>query len=467
MYAGHERVPQESARAGNRFNDRLANVAGWFRAFLHPFLFSGGSAVMSVRRILAPLSVLLIFVAGGANGVQVKKYTAKALLLIAPSVPIMLHPADQKLDLDEFTIFRNTQAQLLRGRFVMQAALRNQKLRNVPSIVREDAKHDAVEWLTKQIHVNFPDDKSCIMEVSATLPDPHEAATIVNAVVDAYMDEVVNVDRQKRRERYESLQRIAADKEEEVRRKREQLKREMESIGAGNDKTVGMRGQLAVNLLGEYQRRLLLLKQDRNAQQARLEELKAALRDLSSEKISELEISKLLYGVPGYRELATRKVLHDLDKLRGDKVTDAAKEEKGTKTPSGRGGENRRLGDDELKAVDRILDGMHAQCLDMLREARRLEVEREVNRLTVRINIATQRIIAFEKEVESKARDADSVGRTSISAQMLRADLESVERILRGVVDERGRLRIELQTLPRVTVLGDKNAPAAVPENPE
>jgi hypothetical protein len=42
-----------------------------------------------------------------------------------------------------------------------------------------------------------------------------------------------------------------------------------------------------------------------------------------------------------------------------------------------------------------------------------------------------------------------------------------VERILQAVVDERERLKIELQSPPRVSVMGDRNAPAAVPENPD
>ena len=59
------------------------------------------------------------------------------------------------------------QAAVDRERFVIQA-VRNSKLKNLPCMVREDARHNTVAWLTSQIHVSFPDGKSGIMEVSAT-----------------------------------------------------------------------------------------------------------------------------------------------------------------------------------------------------------------------------------------------------------------------------------------------------------
>ncbi len=437
---------------------------------------------MTLRRFLVALLVLIMVAVGVAVwwfGLLTTRYTAKACLLIAPLEPTILSRPGEKVDWEEFAIFRNNQAKLIRERFVIQAALRNNKLKNLPSLVREDAKHNSVAWLTDRIHVSFPEDKSGIMEVSATLPDPNDAATIVNAVVEAYMDQVVNVDRQKRRERYESLNNVAADKEDEVRRKHEQLKRELESMGAGDDQTASLRGQMAVSIFGEYQRQLQALKFDRNALQGQLEAANSALKVLNDPQISdrnsvsELEISGLLYSVPGYRELFTRKMLHDVDKKppsadsKSQTALEPAKDDKAGKAPSESGAEHRESSDAENEAAAKILDELHEQCRKMLTDAKRIELEREISHLTARIDIATEQILAFQKEVESKARDADLVGKSPVSAQMQRADLETLERILNQVVDEREHLKIELKSPSRVTVSGDANAPAAVPENPD
>ena len=57
-----------------------------------------------------------------------------------------------------------------------------------PCIVEQDARHNALAWLTGEIHVHFPAKNGGVMEVSATEPDPQDAAAIVNAVVAAVLE---------------------------------------------------------------------------------------------------------------------------------------------------------------------------------------------------------------------------------------------------------------------------------------
>ena len=64
-----------------------------------------------------------------------------------------------------------------------------------------------------------------------------------------------------------------------------------------------------------------------------------------------------------------------------------------------------------------------------------------------------------------EANGAENEGHTSVNLQILRAEVDDAERILHDVAAERETLRIELKAPPRVRVLGDANAPAAVPES--
>ncbi len=189
------------------------------------------------------------------------QYTATARLELASSSPkILNNTADQgqQQGMSEFEYFRDTQKSQLKARFVIIAALRDSKLKNRACIVRQDPTHTTIQWLTDEIRVNFPEKNAGLMDVSATEPDAEDAAAIVNAVVGAYWNEVVNYDQQRRRERLSELQIICAEKESEVRTKREQLKRELEAMGAGDDETMKARGTMAVNVyaqfLGEFQR---------------------------------------------------------------------------------------------------------------------------------------------------------------------------------------------------------------------
>ena len=50
---------------------------------------------------------------------------------------------------------------------------------------------------------------------------------------------------------------------------------------------------------------------------------------------------------------------------------------------------------------------------------------------------------------------------------MMQDEIENIERVLRTVAEERERLTVELKAGPRVSILGDRNSPADVPESPD
>ncbi len=167
------------------------------------------------------------------------------------------------------------------------------------------------------------------------------------------------------------------------------------------------------------------------------------MKELGDAKISDLEVYQFLVSIPAYSDLHRRAVLHELDK-RGEQSKE------------------------ELAAMDKMLDQIKSQCRTMLRAARRIELDNEVHKLTTRLEFANEHVLSFQKEVNAKSREADMIGRTTIAAQMLRAKLDNVERILRGVSDERERLKIELDNFrPRVTIVGDADSPAVISEKPD
>jgi succinoglycan biosynthesis transport protein ExoP len=389
-----------------------------------------------------------------------QKFEAEAFLNLSPFQPVVLHnPGGEESDrvADEFNIFRNSQASVLKQRYVLVAALRNPKMKNLPSILREDAKHKTIPWLTSVIQA-VPEKNSSYLRVSAALPDANEAATIVNAVVEAYMDEVVNRDRDKRRERLDSLNSVSVQKEEEDRKLREDLKHEMESMGVGDDQTASLRGQMAVQIFAEYQRELQKMRFDRTSMQAKLQEDGDLLKSVGNRdeyKVSETEIAAVLVNNPVYHELLPRQQMLQTIVGAGQKMM-----VKGIKpSPAFQ----QALA--QLQATNDNIEGLRLKADEQVRQSKQIDLEREMRRLKTEIDIANEQVLSFQKEVENKSRDADAVGKSTVAAQILRGKLENVERIRKGVDEERARLQVELDnSRPRVTIAGDKNAPAAVPE---
>ena len=76
------------------------------------------------------------------------------------------------------------------------SALRKPEVKDIPIVQYKTQYGDPVDWLTGKLSVSFPG-KAEFMMVSLSLEDPKEAKTLVKAVVDSYMTEVVNAENER------------------------------------------------------------------------------------------------------------------------------------------------------------------------------------------------------------------------------------------------------------------------------
>jgi transcriptional regulator of heat shock response len=336
------------------------------------------------------------------------------------------------------------------------AALRDPRLKNRDCTIREDSRHHTIAWLSDAIRVEFPAKNAGIMQVSATQPDREDAAAMVNAVVAAYMAEVVDNDRQQRREHLSNLQQISAEKENEVRTKREQLKRELENIGIGDEQTLAVRTQLAMSMYLDFQRQFQAMRWEHRTQLGKLQAAKRTLADLPTFEIPEIQVATLLNNNPAYHDLQSRLALLEANRLQAGDAAPGMKASPAVVRNAA-----------DLETTKAQLQSLDQQTRDQIRGALRIELENEVHRLECQVEISIGQLTSFEKEVEKKSQEATDIGRSSVYAQMARTEVENIERILNGVAAERETLRVELKAANRVKVLGDSYSPAAVPENPD
>jgi predicted nucleic acid-binding Zn-ribbon protein len=108
---------------------------------------------------------------------------------------------------------------------------------------------------------------------------------------------------------------------------------------------------------------------------------------------------------------------------------------------------------------------MESTARDQIRDAKRIELERRIRRLQTQVDILDGQIRGFEKEVEAERANVESIGRSTVSIQMLKAEVDTIEQVLHSVAVERETLIVELQAGSRVRVLGDPNSPADMPED--
>jgi hypothetical protein len=218
----------------------------------------GRRGTMLIRRIFtyAALTIVALAGLGGlwlGNLLPLRAGLAtperpSAKLLIASTAPRILfqthagNPADTEV---EYQRYLKTQMVLMKTRFVFNSALQRDGI-SKSALVKSLA--DPIEWLEKNLEVSRLGDSE-LLEVS--LPSrtgfsTKEQAWLINAVVGAYIDEVVNKDRQQMRHRQETLKKLLKDYSDMMKTRRDTIRK---LATASHGQTISDREEYALSRL--------------------------------------------------------------------------------------------------------------------------------------------------------------------------------------------------------------------------
>ena len=187
----------------------------------------GQSCALLAAALLLPLS------APGADFGSSK--TATAYLRVESQSPYLVFKMAPPRSEKEFEVYKATQQMFVKMPVVLNAALRKPDVVKLPSVQEAGKKGDPVRWLGGLVQVDFPG-RGDVMSISVKLGAPKEAAALVNAVVDAYLTQVVSAERDQKRQRLSDLDTVVAEREAAFRAKWETLNSLSEQLLGKNTK---------------------------------------------------------------------------------------------------------------------------------------------------------------------------------------------------------------------------------------
>lgn len=429
--------------------------------------------------MMRPPPLLALFLAGICGIVMAAAvwftwrphYTAICLIRIAATPPSLVFPTERGAT--DFDTYKNTQQQYLKTTFVLTAALRNveasaSRVKEIPttrtteiSAARNEenfgtrnaerfatrdrelvhltdftcfGKHDPVDWLTGNLQVSFPGNAE-LMSVSLRGENPEEMTHLVNAVLDAYMGEVVQAEEQQRRRRLDQLEKICSEKVMDLRCKRRQFAELAKSIPGSEPELLNGSLQLALQQTAAVRAQLLYAQ----TELMRLRrDLKA--RQQSREDVPGAEIEALIQ-----KDTTSVQLRQELTALR-------ERLEKKSGGPSSDGRANQARRDETAEAeIVKALAVRQQELRQQLREEKQLVAE-----IAAAVEQERQ-LLAMVTEAE---REVTRFPRPAIDLELLRTEIAQTEGILKTVNDQRERLRIELGAPPRVTATHKAEVPA-------
>lgn len=359
-------------------------------------------------------------------------YTAFVLLKVASTEPRLVF---RKAETEQnFDTYRQTQMAMIQSRFVLNAALRRSGISDLETI---RTKAFPLEWLEQNITVgtyNSPE----ILRIALAGGNPEDITKIVNAVKDAYLDEVVLADRKQRISRLNELERIHSETEEKVRQKEQRVELLAKELGTGDSQALSIKHQMALEQIS-------LLR--REHARVRFELMRAQINE---QAIGTSGVSTVSPALLGGRPVG-----------------------EGSSLGTASGASQPATTANRISQLRRLIARFEAQVLDPDHPTLKKHRD-ELNQLQAltgdvnaegestpgsRLDILKRQEKLLAEELEKYSDLVKNIGSSSFELELMKSEIEQISKVSDQVGSEMEAHRIELKSPTRITLMQEAEIP--------
>ena len=270
---------------------------------------------------------------------------------------------------------------------------------------------------------------------------------LVNAVVDAYMAEVVDAERKKLDNRIGELKGIQIAKAQEVKDGLNDLRKMAQNLGASETETLNIKQKNTLDELQIYRGEAIRSQFDLNRMQVELASQKALLEVLENEPISDIECEMFASA-----DFVLKKLQEEVFAQKS-----ALRQIQGGINSQNNAVEAKAKA--ELDRVEKEYSERIEQIRDEIGKKRKAVVEKEIKKLEAAIDVATKQLQVFQEYVRQLRKVADGFGMSSIDMEMRRAAIKTSQKSLDAITAELEKLQVESHSAPRISVLEKAEVP--------
>jgi capsular exopolysaccharide synthesis family protein len=340
----------------------------------------------------------------------------------------------------QFDILQKTQLALLKSHFVLQAAVRDPSIANLGALAGED---DPIQWLSQRVSVNFPQESE-ILSISLS-GDEHseDLRLIVDAVANAYQEQVIFADRNRKLSTRDVLRKSLAKLNDEIRRKMEDFQELAKEIGSPDLESSDAESRL---LLSEISRQLGEFAALRNAAMELQAEFEIAQLHLKDPMLLEAQIDEMLTADPTVGMLQQQAMylefqLQDLQ------------------SRSRRGSKSEARIQKQLQGLQQQIaqhrQKQKQQMLNSQQSAPNLALRQATDDFRVRASMIRNRIGQLQQEMAVKREQLTALGEQSVDLAVRKSELDYLKEIGNDVALKIESWDVEMQAPSRIIKLQD------------
>lgn len=394
------------------------------------------------RRWFLALSLGLVLATAVGAGIWLQLPTthiARTLLHISSQQPYFVTETPEvKTD---FANYQRTQITLMKSRPVLNAALRDPKVRGLAAVQKEI---DPAAWLEKEIKADYslaPE----ILRITIAGVDADQLTVLLDSVRDAYLSEIVNKEHNLRLNRLDQLKKLYADYDVVLRDKRRALRTLADDLGSRDAKLLVFKQEFALKELAALQTELL----DVQAQlrRAKLEALnppgdEAPVALAVAEEMVEFHLQR--DPVIEHHTARVARAEKELALLKG-RFADAEQDPAYQRFAS------------SLMVTRKVLtehqDKGRISIREQLQEKLRSDQKLAQSRSQERIALLEKHDEVLSREIKERTEKNQEVTKKTSDLEWLKDEIAQVEEIAKKVATQVQNLQVEIQAPPRVKPL--------------
>lgn len=367
------------------------------------------------------------------------KYTATALLEVKSQKPILLLETVQERT--DFKIFQSTQLALVKSRLVLTTALSRSGVNALETI---KAQANPGEWLEEILEAEFPTGSE-LMRLSLAGERPDDLAAIINAVTEAYLDEIVAKDHNERLATSSQLKDLLGQYNEKLTRQRSTLKKLAESVGSDDKQTLAMKQQLAATQLSQEKNELMRVQTERKRAESELRVLREVADESEPKGLDPAAIDE---------EIAMDPIIERL-RIREDELN--KKLERARRLVRNENDPSIREAKKELAANHQTQSNRVAQIRPKIERRIRAEHDGKAGDRLVELNTQVKILGEYESVLQDGInrldRESTVFNRQTIDLQWMKDEITQGEDTARRIGKEVEALNVELKAPQRVRVI--------------
>lgn len=394
------------------------------------------------------LAILVVPVAAAAAYSLIPpKYTAYATLKVFSNQGGIVFQKETNDGRTEYSIFQKTQLGLIKSRFVLAAAMRQPGIAQLSMITKQP---DPIAWLEEEIKPEYMEGSE-ILKISLSGEEPAEVAAIVNAIKDAYLQEVVDVEKKERVRHLNDLEQIKTKSETQLRNKLNTLRAMQKSLGVTDSSVLTIQQKIMLDKFAEVQRDHTRLQSELKKARFRLTTNQGKLKSVEGFQVPETEleefinkdglvqqhqarVDRLAAAVKKYQSIAVRADEPSLVKLQSDHQN-------------------------AQEVLEARRTKLRQESVEIAR--RRMQADAEANLAVAQSEV--EQLVEDEKVtremVEKLGKEIEKIGTNSAELDMLQDEIKQDGKVAQAVADRWAKEQVELQSPLRVTPLQAADVP--------